>query len=311
MFVSPSGLFSQLLWLVMTGSSSALIKYQFRESLVGRKQVFELYPLSFDEFLRFKEESALSGSGLRAPDDIPAVFHRRLSALAEEYMRFGSYPKVVLSPDSDAKQTILLDLGSSYILKDIKNLFKIGKIDQLNHLVRYLAANIGKEISLHSLATELALNRETLANYIRMLEESYIIRMIRPFHHNLDTELRKSPKVYFMDTGIRNILIPDLNALDLRADKGALFENFVYLNLFHNAGQLSEIRYWRTRNKQEIDFIVKTDNTLRAFQCKLRSGRKVSYKAWLNAYPESTCNTVVLSGADPEKSELFGWQKLI
>jgi predicted AAA+ superfamily ATPase len=85
----------------------------------------------------------------------------------------------------------------------------------------------------------------------------------------------------------------------------------VFLNLFHDAGQLTEIRYWRTRNKQEIDFIVKQDNALRAFESKVRSGRQTNFRVWLGAYPDTECKTVVLRDADLEKGELFGWQKLI
>jgi len=283
--------------LVMTGSSSALIKHQFRESLVGRKHIFELYPLSFDEFLRFREEDSLAGYILSSPEALPSSEIKRLAALAEECIIFGAFPKLVLTPDVAGKREILLDLVSSTLIKDIKHLFRIEKMDNLNHLIRYLAVNIGREISLNVLAVEVGLHRETLNNYLKILEESYIIRILKPFYSNLSTELRRSPKVYFVDTGIRNVLLPDFNGLESRVDRGALFENFVYLNLFHAADPFSEIRYWRTRNKQEIDFVVKRENTLQAFECKFSGGESVSWRAFLNAYPQALGRTVVLKNA--------------
>jgi len=186
--------------LVMTGSSSALIKNQFRESLVGRKHIFELYPLSFDEFLRFREEDSLAG-------------------------------------------------------------------------------------------------------YILSLTE---VLLLDP-----SAELRKSPKAYFVDTEIRNVLLPDFNGLESRVDRGALFGNFVYRNLFNDADPFSEIRYWRTRNKQKVDFVVKRENSLRAFDCKFSGGKSVSWKAFLNADPQAVGRTVVLKNADQNAGELYGWQKLL
>lgn len=297
--------------LVMTGSSSALIKHQFRESLVGRKHIFELYPLSFDEFLRFKEEGSLTEYILTSPEALPVSEIKRLAALAEEYILFGSFPKLVLTPETDGKRAILLDLVSSSLIKDLKHLFQIEKMDNLNHLIRYLAVNIGREISLKALATEVGLHRETLSNYLMILEESYIIKILKPFYSNLSTELRKSPKVYFVDTGIRNVLLPNFNGLESRVDRGSLFENFVYLNLFHTADPFTEIRYWRTRNKQEVDFVVRREKVLRAYECKFSGGKSVSWRAFLNAYPQAERRTVVLNNADQTANEMYGWQKLL
>ncbi len=297
--------------LVLTGSSSALIKYQFRESLVGRKQVFELYPLSFDEFLLFRGEDDLRAAISRDADIIPQSEHPRLEMLVEEYMVFGAYPKVSITADRDQKKNILFDISSSYILKDLKQLFRIEKIDQLNHLVRYLAVNIGKECNIQQIATEIGLHRETVENYLNILEESYVIRRLKPFHSNLTTELRKTPKVYFIDPGVRNVLLPDFNGLDKRRDSGELFENFVFLNLFQNAGTFAEIRYWKTRNGQEIDFIVKQENSLHAYECKLSGGKAGNFKVFAAAYPDAMCRKVVFKRGDRSRGDVYGWEKLI
>ncbi len=189
--------------LIMTGSSSALIKYHFSESLVGRKIVIELFPLSFDEFLRFKEYASLADLIQTDLSDILQDQYANLEKLSEEYMIFGGYPKVVLTGRVERKQGILSDIISSYILKDVNDLFKVEKTNELNHLVKYLAVNIGKEISVNSLSAEIGLPHDTLKQYINILEECYIIKRIEPFHKSLSTELKRTPKVYFVDPGVR------------------------------------------------------------------------------------------------------------
>lgn len=297
--------------LIMTGSSSALIKHNFSESLVGRKIVYELYPLNFDEFLRFKEQAPLADA---INEDFTAIPHDRypfLERLSEEYMVFGGYPKVVLSEGTDLKQRNLLDIASSYILKDIKDLFRIEKTEHLNHLIKYLAVNIGKETSVNSLAAEIGLNRDTLKSYLSILEECYIIKRLKPFYQNLSTELKKTPKVYFTDLGIRNILVSDLKPLNNRSERGELFENFVFLNLFASIDPLTEIRYWKTRNKQEIDFIVSNSDGIRAFESKFSGTKKASFSSFQNAYPRAICNTVSFCNSNRSAGDLYAWQRLL
>ncbi len=294
--------------LIMTGSSSALIKYHFSESLVGRKIIFELFPLSFDEFLRFKDHSTLADAIKHDHASIPLDQYKVLEDLGEEYMTFGGYPKVSLTENISEKQRILNDLASSYILKDIKNLFRIEKIEQLNHLIRYLSVNITKEININALANEVGLNRETLKSYLNVLEECYIISKIRPFHKNLTTELKKTPKLFFIDLGIRNVLIGDFKKLDYRMDRGEIFENFVYLNLFLKKDDMTAIHYWKTKNKQEIDFIVCKNDKINAFEAKYSTTQKVSFQAFKNAYPHSECHKVCFRSPKLDKGELYGWQ---
>jgi predicted AAA+ superfamily ATPase len=178
-------------------------------------------------------------------------------------------------------------------------------------LVRYLAVNIGKEINLNTLTSEVGIHRETLKSYLNILEECYIISRIRPFHKNLSTELKKTPKVYFIDPGIRNILVNDLKGISSRQDRGELFENFVYLNLLAAKERLSEIKYWKTKNKQEIDFIVTHSGQIYALEAKFSGSKQISFKAFQNAYPGAICRTVCYSNSNRSPNDLFGWQRLI
>jgi len=298
--------------LVMTGSSSALIKYQFKESLVGRKIVFELYPLSFNEFLHFKQREDIVRLTTLVADRIPVAYIKQLQDLASEYMVYGAYPKVVLSANIEEKSRILADLLSSYILKDIKDLFRIEKPEALNHLCRILATNTGKESSLAGLSNEVGLHARTLSDYLRILEECYVIRRLQPYYKNLANELRKSPKFYFVDPGIRNALVANFQDLDQRGDKGELLEQFVLINLMHQIDlYFGKINYWKTRNKQEIDFIVNNNNQLFAIECKVSGDRFVPFAAFQNTYPEAVCKVACLREPNIERGDRYVWQNLL
>jgi len=288
--------YSEEFKLIMTGSSSVMIKQQFKESLVGRKHIYELYPLSFLEFCTFKGENEIvSLIQLESNDEAiqgMKYYQPQFELLMQEYILFGGYPKVVLANNTNDKIGILQDIASSYILKDIRNLFHIAKIDSLNHLVRYLSINIGKEININSISIETGLHRETIDNYLNILEASYIIKRLTPYHTNLGTELKKMSKVYYVDTGIRNVLMNNFNDLEQRTDKGELFENYVFLNLYHKKDMLTQLKFWKTRNKQEIDFVLINANSLLAYECKYGMDKQNSFTTFRNQYPHADCKFI-------------------
>lgn len=277
--------------LVLTGSSSAMIKRQFSESLVGRKHEFTLYPLSFAEFCRFRNEPAIADLLERSyvhTEDNPLHSMRILmNTLQNEYMLFGGYPRVVLQDNVLGKAEILTDLVSSYILKDIRHIFRIEKPDQLNRLIRVLSNSIGKEINIQSLSQSVGLHRETLSNYLMVLESSYIIQLIKPFFNNPGKELRKMPKVYFIDPGIRNSLLTDFREIGIRNDAGELFENIVFLNLLRKQNALSQIKYWKSKNYQELDFIRIENTDVTAYEVKLGKSLNNNLRSFLHLYPEA------------------------
>ncbi len=279
--------------LILTGSSSALIKKQFEESLAGRKEEHILYPLSFPEFCRFKGENKISDlleDGYKHEKNNPLnLMTGKMKNLESEYMTFGGYPEVVLSKNAIEKAEILNDLVSSYIIKDIKHLFRIEKIEQFNKLIVNLAVNTGKEINLQNLSREIGLHRETLHNYLMVLEASYIISTITPFFSNKNKEINKMPKAYFIDTGIRNKLINNMNNPETRSDRGELYENYVFLNLLHKKDVLTEIKYWKNKYQQEIDFVVERNSTIKAYEVKFGDDTGNHFTAFNQAYPSAAC----------------------
>lgn len=301
--------YSEQFKLIMTGSSSLLIKKSFTESLVGRKDVFELYPLSFSEYCLFKGEARIAQMlADKSTGSITALHTQqaKLNRLIKDYILYGGYPQVVLSDNREEKIRLLRDIVSSYILKDVKYLFRIEKIDQFNHLIRYLAINIGKELNIKSISREIGLYWDTVQKHILALQESYVISQIKPFHKNLSTELRQMPKVYFIDTGVRNTILNSFNDLEIRTDRGELFENYVYNQLFLQKALLTEIKYWKTRSGMEIDFITLNENKITAYEVKYGNDNKNNFTAFANAYPESK-QYIVRFLYREKVNELPGW----
>ncbi|MBM4403166.1 MAG: DUF4143 domain-containing protein [Candidatus Cloacimonetes bacterium] len=284
--------------LIMTGNSSAVIKYHFRDSLVGRKAVYELYPLNFAEFLIFKGEDRLAHAISESPQSIPDSYRSALDRYFEEFIIFGAYPKVVKARTKAEKWDILMDIAGSCILKDNRDLFRIEKPQKLNHLVQYLCINIGKELNINNLSNEVGLHNQTTRSYLDILEECYVIKRLKPYHRNLSTELRKMTKLYFVDTGIRNIMINDLNSLDRRSDRGELLENAIHNMLFHYRKQGQKLRYWQTRNRQEIDFIIEGTGSLTSIETKYSQARTSSFTAFQTAYPHAQCHVVSFKNGD-------------
>jgi predicted AAA+ superfamily ATPase len=296
--------------LILSGSSSLQIRNKFKESLVGRKIVFELYPLNFTEFCLFRNESKIADilqqhNPLKLNEDHLRFEKDKTLHLLKEYLVYGGFPKVVLQENKTSKVRILQDIVQSYVMKDIRYLFHLEKISQFNHLIKLLAVFIGKEINISQLATETKLHKQTLKHYISALESSYIIKMIQPFHKNLSSELRKTPKCYFIDNGLRNFLISNFNEAEFRPDRGELLENFIFTQLLIKSDPLTKINYWRTKSKQEIDFILQKENQLFALEVKWSDGSFQNLRKFVQIYPDSSTFMIsMLRNFEKEKNYL-------
>ncbi len=262
--------------LILSGSSAAQIQMQFKDSLAGRKYVFHLHPLSFREFLLFKNkeqiaEKLIGPFYLRNKDNLKFYRHELLPLL-EEYILFGGYPEVVKMEENQRKIRLLAELMDAYIVKDIKWLFNLKDVNKFNHLIKYLAVTNGQLISVQNIAKEVRLSRQTVKSYIKILEDTFITKRISPYFNNKTKEFRKMPKVYFMDTGLRNSLVESFVSLKSRPDAGALFENFVFTQLIKKKGLTELLYFWRTQQKQEVDFIIKQDDKLYPLESKTKLG---------------------------------------
>lgn len=227
---------------LLTGSSSFYLKNYFTESLAGRKVVFELFPLTFGEFLGFRAVTYQRRERFADMHFDPYEFER-LKNHYEDYLLYGGLPSVVLEERPSARKDILNDIFSSYINIDVRTLADFQKIGELQQLLRVLALRIGNKVDQTKLASVVGISRPTLAQYLEFLEKTYVIARIPAFAGG-DKPAALGKKLYFCDNGIASILA--------QVSEGALFENAMY-NQLRRYGNLAYIAKGR---EYEIDFVV-------------------------------------------------------
>lgn len=282
--------------LLVSGSSTFEIKKKFKQSLAGRTVSFEIYPLSFEEFLIFKEKN------YRLSENNSETINGELVPLVEEYIRFGGYPQIVLENSEEKKKTYLSQIINTYIKKDIRDIGNIRDIDSFNKLLEVLASQSAQLLNVLELSNTLGITRTTVLEYLNLLENTFVIKMLRPFHKNLRSELTKNPKVFVLDTGLMHILwLKEFPKVIL----GSSFETFVFLELLKSGKTLN---FWRTTNKHEIDFIV-SDKKLYAIEAKLNF--KDSSTSGLRLFAEKYQKSEnIITGLIGPKSGKYIWEIL-
>ncbi len=264
--------------IVCSGSSSLEIHKHLKESMAGRRFLYKIYPLEYAEIKNSNIDFRLG-----------------------EYLRFGGMPGLTHAASAERKQQILSELLGSYILKDIKSLVKEENIRSFNHLLYLLAENQGSTISVHSLSAEVGLSPKAINHYLDILEETYVNYRIYSYSRNLGNELKKSCKTYLYDLGIRNMLLKDFSAVNSRPDKGIILETFVFLKLQSGLSPNMEIKFWRTRDGGEVDFILLKDRKPIPIEVKSKiSSMEIpsGLKRFLARYPSVQSAYVVNEGID-------------
>lgn len=286
--------FEPYLKLIVTGSTSLSIK-RFKDSVTGRKKAFTLFPLDFQEFLLFKENSALSAvleefhlknRPLRQTEIDPErikPFKNEMEALLEEFILYGGYPKVVLTRSREDKLEELRELFEAYELKDVNILFDVTNISAFRNLFKLLASSVGNLLNVNELSATLSIGRDTIQRYLSVLENSFILHRLPPFHTNVRKELTKMPKLFFLDTGLRNFALRNFTELRFRPDKGPLFENVIFGELYKNLGVIEQLFFWRTISKAEVDFVL-TGEQKYAFEVKLTPDKRSKQPPGLRAF---------------------------
>lgn len=228
----------------LTGSSSFYLKNWFSESMAGRKFLFELYPLDFEEFLWFKNTQVK-----------PTAGYDLLSALYEEYLLYGGFPGVVLAKSREEKLLQLDDVLGSYFKLDVQTLANFRDNQKLKDLLFLLSSRVGSKPEITKLAENLGVSRQTISTYLDFFEQTYLIHYLRPISGSKDVQIKHLPKIYFADTGILNRIT--------QVSKAQLFENKVFNQLFTRlcyTGKSGEFRdnigYYQKKSGAEIDFVV-------------------------------------------------------
>lgn len=236
----------------LTGSASFYLKNLFSESLSGRKYIFEIYPLNFKEFLRFK------GYKISIPERITEEMYLKLKTLYEEYMESGGFPEVVLKETKKEKIMTLEDIFTSFFTMEVENFADFRRNDAMRDLIFLLMERTGSKLDVQRISKEIKLSRPTVYEYISFLEGVYFINRIKPISKGKNTEIRKSPKLYICDTGILNRYV--------KIDRGRLFENSIF-QILRDKGELN---YYQKKSGVEIDFIL---------------NKKYAYEVKLSPYP--------------------------
>lgn len=290
--------------LIVSGSSSFEVKTKFKDTLVGRTVNFELFPLDFEEFLYFKKESF--NLRQRISSDI---LMGELLKFYKEYVLFGGYPKIVLTDQIEMKEKYLQQIIDTYIKGDIRDLANIRHIDKFNKLIHVLAGQTGQLLNVMELANTTKIARQTIEDYLFILEQTYIVKLIPPFSGNIRSELFKTPKVFFYDTGLMHMLSKKQLPLSIT---GPTFETAVFSDLVKNFGQ-NNIHYWRTMDKKEIDFILSWKDKNIPIEVKLNSVRLnlTPIKYFSRKYNPENAYCVSLEGELPKKDftvkQMFPW----
>lgn len=261
---------------IITGSSSLKIR-QIASYLVGRVIFFNLYPLSFAEFLRSQDiklfslwekfNQSLKDHLLGKKITLPSLlFEEKLKYLLEEYLIYGGYPAVATSKIGK-KQPRLTSLIETYIEKDIVKLLRVGNFLEFRNFASVISSQTANLLSYSSLSRDTRLSFREVKKFLAILEKTFVIRLLKPYFSNRISEIRKSPKVYFLDLGLRNALINDFREVDLRQDKGALVENFVLSNFTYRL-ETEKLNFWRTKQGAEVDFILNFQNEIVPIEVK-------------------------------------------
>jgi len=277
--------------IIASGSSAFYLDKKFKDSLAGRKRIFYVFTLSFKEFLRFKEENALSRKDFKT---LTFSEKETVNRHYYQYLIYGGYPRVVLAPLSE-KEEVLRDIAYSYIKKDIFEA-NIRQDEIFYKLFKVLAAQTGNLVNSSELSSTLGVSKTAIDNYLYVMQKSFHLRLIKPFFTNVRKELTKMPKVFFLDLGLRNFFLKDFRSYETRADKGALLENAAFRQFLENY-DFEEIKFWRTTSGKEVDFVI---GEKKAFEIKsqTRSFTKKKYQSFLENYPEKELAVVSLNAKE-------------
>jgi predicted AAA+ superfamily ATPase len=250
--------------LIVWGSSSFDIKKKFKDTLVGRTVNFKIFPLDFEEFLTFKQKPIQIQHAI-----MDSLAESELQSLYIEYLLFGGYPKIVLAETIEQKETYIQQIIDTYVKKDIRDIGGIQHVEKFNKLIQVLANQSGQMLNVAELSNSSKLAKQTVEDYLFLLENTYILKLVPPFFKNIRSELFKTPKIFFYDTGILSMLV---NKGFSRHISRSLLETGLFSDLVKNRGR-SSVYYWRTQDKKEIDFVLPFRDQLFSIETKTNSAQ--------------------------------------
>ena len=249
--------------IFISGSSSIELTVQAVKYLTGRIFVFSLFPLDFEEYLRFKNPNllslylkskiVLSDYGLKLFPTLSENIIEQIQSHYQDYVIYGGYPRVALAVDANEKKTVLQNIYNTYFLREVKDILGLVDDYKLTQMIKALALQIGNLIQYREISDVSELSFQTVKGYLNFLQKTFIAILVKPYFKNKRTEIVKNPKIYFFDTGLRNYIVDDFRKIADRPDGGFLLENAVAMQL---TKQEVSFKFWRTKQKSEVDFVL-------------------------------------------------------
>lgn len=277
--------------VIITGSASWYL--DINESLAGRKRVIPVWPLSFSEYINWHEEdnfisyykSTVKNIANAVPEIIESINQRLLNFLA-----YGGYPAVILNPNMKEKQEIISEILNSFVIRDLQIWQHAVSTLEVKTVLSLLASQTSSLLNASHVSSNTGLGRTALLRRLDLMQNTFIIELIRPYFTNKIKELTKAPKLYLIDTGLRNALLNNFSLIPGTTDFGLLAENFVFSQLRKTGETTDQLFYWRTPQNQEVDLVLKLQNELVPVEVKSgnESGLPTGLKAFIDRYNPKT-----------------------
>lgn len=239
---------------ILSGSGSLELKEQIAESMMGRKREFFIAPVSFSEFVDYRTDYVFSGRLAQYGQMEPG----RLAGQLTEYLNYGGYPRVIVAQGQEEKRQVMREIYTSYVDRDISGLLRLVRPDAFRQMLAVLASQSGQLLNLTTLSSQLGISVPTLKKYLYYAEKTYCIALAQPFFRNAQKEIIKAPTPYFIDLGLRNLVLNKWGNLSQASDFGFVFQNLVFHMLCQRYPN-TPLRFWRTTDKAEVDFVVEDD----------------------------------------------------
>ncbi|MBW2440514.1 MAG: ATP-binding protein [Deltaproteobacteria bacterium] len=270
---------------ILSGSGSLELKQKIHESLVGRKRLFELPTITFEEFINHRTDYRYEHNLA----DFLAIEKDRAQQLLSEYMNFGGYPRIVMAAEEREKRQLIDEIFRSVLEKDIVYLLKLDKPEVFSALIKILAGQVGQLVNYSEMASTLNVSFATVKKYLWYARKIFLVELITPYARNVRKEISKSPVPYFWDLGLRNYSLGLFGHLESPAEKGFVFENLVFLMLKEKLRlTAARLNYWRTTDKAEVDFVIEAGKELIPVEVKYKHLRDdkvpVSLRSFINKY---------------------------
>lgn len=279
---------AQQIKIIATGSSAFYLDSRFKDSVAGRKRIFNLLPCTFDEYLEItgRQDLLEEKQRLIAQPDAKSLQIDFLQIEWENFMIYGGYPAVITETNKKDKIARLQEIRDSFVKRDIQESGVSNEIS-FYQLFRLLAGQTGNLLNINELSNTLRIKHETASNYLSVLEKCFQITLQRPFYRNLRKELVKMPKVVFFDNGMRNCLINNFQPINMRTDKGELWENTISGILLEKYG-VDSVQFWRTSAGNEVDFVLAEIENPKAIEAKFDEAQvnHNKYNIFRENYPE-------------------------